>query len=88
MTLYKNWLIFCGVLAAMFIGYLIGLSKPPVIVPRMMSCPELQRFLVTEGYDIGPNGVDGVCGKDTDTQTAWDAYICDMYAKREFERIE
>ena len=54
------------------------------IVKSIPSQREIQQKLTDLNeprYD--PNGVDGWIGKDS--RTAWDAYICDMHAKREFE---
>ena len=83
------WLIFCGIITSMFIGFLIGRSKPPVRIETEvpMPCHVLQRFLNEQGYTDKDNNaliVDGKCGGAT--QYAWDSYINDRNAIRFFER--
>jgi hypothetical protein len=51
-----------------------------------MSVRELQTFLNEAGHPRYACKIDGKMGGET--QRAWDNYICDQYAKREFKRIE
>ena len=56
---------------------------------QIMSIREMQTFLRDTGnprYDIGPKGVDGkLGGPESATRKAWDNYICDRQASKEFE---
>ncbi len=53
----------------------------------LRSQTDVQEYLVSEGYDIGPKGVDGKIGKDT--RTAWDKYIMETrYAQDNSDSTE
>ena len=45
---------------------------------------EIQQILVDRGYDIGPDGIDGVIGEDS--RDAWDLAKCDEFYKESMTR--
>ncbi len=70
-----------------FIGYL-PISTYPVageMTDFLPSQSDIQRILVDRGYNIGPDGIDGVIG--TDSRDAWDLAKCDDYAKELMARV-
>jgi len=72
------------------VGIANSLSKRPQIIyipdPNIPSAREIQQRLKDLNdprYD--PNKIDGIIGYQTESQIAWDNYICDRYAKRAIE---
>ena len=77
----------CVVLIAMYCIIQTQKQVKIIQVPDLNYIPSArqiqQRLTDLDNPRYDPNGIDGRIG--TDSQTAWDNYICDRYAKRSIE---
>ena len=68
------------VLVAMYC--IIKTQESKIIIPSAMEIQQRLKDIGEERYN--PGKIDGVIGRQS--QTAWDAYICDQFAKKEFKQ--
>ncbi len=74
-------------LTAKFMENSVKKAAADTYLPSLEEIPTrkyIQQLLVATGYDIGPKGVDGEIG--TDTNAAWGRAECDQFAVEMMER--